>query len=186
RRPVGREPFGNGADRFRLAQHPDLDRPDVEVTEHGIHLCAHEVYRDVENTGDALRILGGQCGDDRCTVDAKCGEGLEVGLNAGATARIRPRNGESNRCGHDRDLLEPETRSASVRAAASTSVAPKIADTTATPSAPAAMTSGTVSAVMPAIATAGADGARPLRMRTMRARPCGPIGGSGLSLLRVG
>jgi hypothetical protein len=63
---------------------------DVEIGEHRVDLRVHELRRHVVDAGHALGVLRGQRGDDERAVDAERGEGLEVGLDAGAAARIGP------------------------------------------------------------------------------------------------
>src|SRR5690606_19115812 len=45
----------------------------------------------------AVSILGGERGDNAGAVDAQRREGLEVGLDAGATGAVRPGDGEGYR-----------------------------------------------------------------------------------------
>jgi len=51
------------------------------------------------NAGDAARVLRGQGGDDGGAIDAERGKALEVGLDTGATGRIRAGDGERDRYG---------------------------------------------------------------------------------------
>ena len=67
------------------------------------------------------------------------------------------------------------------RAAILKRIAAVIADTTATPSAPAPIARGARSAVNPPMATTGSA-----TRRRSRPNPSGPMGGDGLSLLAVG
>ena len=66
-------------------QHADLDGADVEIARHGV------ASGPATNSGgtdhhvvDALGVLRGQRGDGARAIDAERGEGLEIGLDAGA------------------------------------------------------------------------------------------------------
>ena len=82
-------------------QHADLHRADIEIGEHRVDLRGDEIGRHVEDGGDFLGVLRGQRGDDGGAIDAERGEGLEIGLDAGAAARIRAGDGDGDR-GHAR------------------------------------------------------------------------------------
>ena len=63
---------------------PILMAPTSEVARHGPHLRQHEFRRHHHDVVDALGVLRGERGDGARAVDAERGEGLEVGLDAGA------------------------------------------------------------------------------------------------------
>ena len=91
------EPGCHRLDHRRLREHADLHRPHVEIGEHRIDLRRDEIRRHVVDAGDALGVLRGQRGDDAGAIDAERGEGLQVGLDAGAAAGIRAGNGDGDR-----------------------------------------------------------------------------------------
>ena len=75
-------------------QHAGLDAAHVEVVEHRLDLLAHErglEGHDAAHLGRVLRRHGGQ---GTGAVHAQGGEGLEVGLGAGAPARVGAGDGE--------------------------------------------------------------------------------------------
>src|SRR5262245_23287998 len=146
-------------DRFDgrcLRQHAYLHGGDVEIREHRIDLRPGEIGRDIVNGAYALRVLRGQGGDDGGAVNSECSECLEIRLDASAAARVRTGNGDGDR-GHGEPRREstPSTTARKSCAAASGSGASERADITATPSAPAAITSAALSALMPAMAQMG-------------------------------
>ena len=94
------EPRRHRFDHRRLRQHADLDRADIEIGKHRIDLRGDEVRRHVVDRGDALGILRGQRRDHRGAIDAERGEGFQIGLDAGAAAGIRARDGDRDRRGH--------------------------------------------------------------------------------------
>src|SRR6185312_14717039 len=104
-----------------------------------------------------LRVLRGERGNDAGAVDAERGEGLQVGLDAGAARGIRAGNGQRDGGRHPcpRRFNASSTAARSSRAAATGSAASDSAEITATPSAPAAITSPALAAVMPAMAHTG-------------------------------
>src|ERR1019366_8787428 len=67
-----------GDDRGDLggAEHPDLDRIDADVAEHGVDLLADEFGVDRTPGDNALGVLGGEGGDDRGGVGAERRDGL--------------------------------------------------------------------------------------------------------------
>ena len=93
------EAGGHRLDRGGLRQHADLHRIDVEIGEHRVDLRGDEIGRHVVDAGDALGVLRGQRRDHRGAIDAERGEGLQVGLDAGAAAGIRAGDGDGDR-GH--------------------------------------------------------------------------------------
>ena len=93
-RPPRGETLGHGRDDLDAAEHPELDRIDPQVAEHGVHLLPHECGIDGVDRLHPQRVLGGQRGDDRGAVDAECGEGLEIGLDAGAATAVGAGDGQ--------------------------------------------------------------------------------------------
>src|SRR3974390_2355767 len=87
-------------DRLRPWQHADLHRPDREIGKDCIDLRRYEPRGHFMDGADTLGILRGQGRDHRSAVHAKRRKGLQIGLDASATARIRTSDGERNR-GHD-------------------------------------------------------------------------------------
>ena len=99
--------------------------------------------------GDALRVLRGQRGDDRSAIDAERGEGLQIGLDAGAAARIRAGDGERRSRSWPRPLRQrgvDDARAGRARPAPGR-CASDSAEITATPSAPAAITARGVAGI---------------------------------------
>ena len=69
-----------------ITKHTGFAGRNFEVACHRIDLQGDEVRRDGQHSHDTARILGGQRSDDTGAIDAKRGEGFQVGLNA-CTAR---------------------------------------------------------------------------------------------------
>ena len=72
-----------------VAQHADLDRVDADVLGHGPHLLDDELAGHRVDAGHAHRVLRGERRDRGHPVHAAAGERLQVGLDAGAAARVR-------------------------------------------------------------------------------------------------
>ena len=51
------QPFGNGMNDRRFADHPDFDGIDAYVVKQRVHLLRDEVGRHGKHTGDGPRIL---------------------------------------------------------------------------------------------------------------------------------
>ena len=85
---------GDGMDHFGVGQHAELHRVDVEVVEAGVQLRAQEVDWWHVHGGHAAGVLRGQRGDRRKAVHTMRGEGLQVGLDAGAAAGVGAGDGE--------------------------------------------------------------------------------------------
>lgn len=79
---------GHGIDQLGGGQHAEFDGADAEIVEAGIDLRAQEFGGRCMDRGDAARVLGRQRGNRGQSVHAMRGEGLEVGLDAGAAAGI--------------------------------------------------------------------------------------------------
>ncbi len=84
-----------GGDRFddgRGGEHADLDGVGAEIGGDRFDLRRDEVGRQRLPGGHAERVLRRDRGDRRCAEDAVRGERLQVGLDAGAAARVAARN----------------------------------------------------------------------------------------------
>src|SRR5258707_8348746 len=184
--PPALKPCRNRFDDRALGYHSDLDRADGEIGENRIHLRGDEVRRHVVDGSYVFGVLRGERSDNRGAVDAERRERFQIGLDAGAAARIRAGDGQRNRR-HPapRCTSASSTTPRSCRAAARGSSLSESAEITATPSAPAAMTSPALRASIPAMAHSGNSGERLRNTPTMRLNPAGPIGGSGLSFEEV-
>ena len=188
---VTREPRRHRLNGRRTEQHADLHRIDREIGKDGVDLGADETGRHVVDRVHALRILRGERGDDACPIHPERGEGLQVRLDAGAAARIRTGDGDGNR-GHGlfgqdlpRRASAPSTAARNSCAAFAGSAARDSAEITATPSAPAAIVSPALLALMPEMAQIGNPGLRARTACAMARRPAMPIGALA-SVLRAG
>jgi hypothetical protein len=105
---------GHGIDDGAGGQHAGLDTEDVEIIQHGLDLEAHEVGVEGHHAADLGRVLCRDRGQRRRAVHAVGGEGLEVGLYAGATARVRAGDGQRRRRGgrvrHQATIARPRCR----------------------------------------------------------------------------
>ena len=99
-RAMAVETCGDGGGGRGIAQHADLHRADVEIGKHRVDLRGDEVGRHLVDGGNAFGVLRRQRGDHRSAIDAERGEGFEVGLDAGAAARVRARDGEGDGSTH--------------------------------------------------------------------------------------
>jgi hypothetical protein len=82
----GLQRVGHGLDQRLGEQHAGLDRVGAEVVEDGVDLRAHEGGRQLVDGGHAQSVLRGERDDGGHAVRTAAGEGLEVGLDAGAAA----------------------------------------------------------------------------------------------------
>ncbi len=82
----------NGLDDGGVGEHADLDGIDAEVAGDSFDLRGHEIARDRAPHRHAECVLSRDRGDCARAEDLMCGEGLEIGLDAGATARVAARN----------------------------------------------------------------------------------------------
>ena len=71
------------------ADHADLHRVDADVADDRVDLREDHLGRNRVDRGDAERVLRGDRGDRGHRVAAEHGDGLDVGLNPRAAARIR-------------------------------------------------------------------------------------------------
>ncbi len=74
-------------DRAR-EEHPGLRRVDADVVEDGLQLRADEVRRQLVHRCHRDRVLGGERDDGARPVRARGGKRLQIGLDAGAAARV--------------------------------------------------------------------------------------------------
>jgi hypothetical protein len=94
---VGRHAVGYRFDDLRSREHARLGRLHVHVLGHGVNLRGHERGRQVVGLRHFFGVLGRYGGEGGGAEDAVGLHRLEVGLNAGAAARVAAGNGESNR-----------------------------------------------------------------------------------------
>ena len=87
RRPLG-EHRGDGLDHRGIVQHAGLDRVGPDIVEHDLDLLPDEFGRDRQYPENAERVLRRQRRDRRGGETVEHRHGLDVGLNAGAAARI--------------------------------------------------------------------------------------------------
>ena len=88
------EPRRHDTGDLARRQHADLHGRDVDVGEDGVDLGREERGRGHVDGRDAAGVLGRQRGQGRHAVAAERREGLEVGLDAGAAARVGACNGK--------------------------------------------------------------------------------------------
>ena len=89
------ERIGDRIDHSLVGEHAQLDRADAKIIEAGIDLRAQESHGRHVHCRHAARVLGGECGNRGKAVQPMRSEGLEIGLNAGATARIGTGNSKN-------------------------------------------------------------------------------------------
>ncbi|MEJ7714572.1 MAG: hypothetical protein WKF40_02215 [Thermoleophilaceae bacterium] len=78
----------HGVDRGHVAQHADLHRIHADVLGDRPHLVDHRLRRHRVNRGHFPGVLRGDRRDRGHPVGAAPGEGLQVGLDPGATAGV--------------------------------------------------------------------------------------------------
>jgi len=83
-------------DQRGLGQHAGLERGRRKILRQCGELFGDHVFGDALDGADLPGVLGGQSDDHRRPEDAELLEGLEIRLDAGATAGIRSGNGEGN------------------------------------------------------------------------------------------
>src|SRR5690606_16626903 len=105
----------------------------------GLNLLCDEAWRHGMNTCYPLRVLCGQCCQDGHAIGSSGRKSLQIGLNSSTTGWVGACNGQDI-CDHWRALLISRQR---LELAILGSVVPQIADTTASPLAPAAKTLST-------------------------------------------
>ena len=114
---------GDGPDRLGRAEHADLDGVDADVGGDGAHLLRDGLRRQRVDGRDAGRVLRRDRRDRGHSVDPAAGEGLQVGLNAGAAAGVRAGDRQNapgaisvgHLCGEDRGVFRGFVTRASPR-----------------------------------------------------------------------
>ena len=89
------EPFDRARDRLddrRVGERAGLDRARNAFQGERIELRLDHLRRHVFDVRNPETVLRDHFGDDGIAIDAKCGEGLEVGLQAGAAAWVAAGN----------------------------------------------------------------------------------------------
>ena len=89
-----RQRRGDGQRDLGRAQHADLDRVGADIGKTALDLLAHDIGRNEMDGADAGGVLRGDGGDRRHGVGAERRRRLDVGLDAGAAARVRSRDDE--------------------------------------------------------------------------------------------
>src|SRR5579884_2574683 len=179
------EAVGNRLDDRGAREHTRLGSVCTNILDHRVNLLCDQRRLDLLNAKHAPRVLRGDRGNHAGTIDPKRCERLQISLDTGTAARVRPRDRQCLRDPHVRRLRHLAFNAASTawrrrRAAAATSSAPSTAEITATPSAPAAITGSALSASIAPIPTIG----RSVCCRIC-ASPAGPIGGPASAFVPV-
>ena len=81
-------------DHCARRKHPQFDRTDIEILEAGIDLRTQERDRRDMHCADAAGVLRGQRRDRAQPMHAMRGNGLEIGLDAGAPTGIGTSDGK--------------------------------------------------------------------------------------------
>ena len=89
----GTQAVGDNLDNLGRGDHADLDGARANIVKDGVNLRSDDIRGDILYGGDAERVLCGDGGDGRLGIQAVRRDGLDVGLNAGATAGIGSRDG---------------------------------------------------------------------------------------------
>ena len=84
----GAQAVGDDFDNLDRRNHADLDGARADIVKNGVNLRGYDIWRDILYGGDAQRVLRCDGGDGRLGIQAVRRDGLDVGLNAGATAGI--------------------------------------------------------------------------------------------------
>ena len=79
---------GDNFDNLGGRNHADLDGARADIVKNGVNLRGYDIWRDILHGGDAQCVLRCDGGDGRLGIQAVGRDGLDVGLNAGATAGI--------------------------------------------------------------------------------------------------
>ena len=79
---------GDNLDNLGRGNHADLDGAGADIVKYGVDLRSDDIRGDILHGGDTERVLCGDGGDGRLGIQAVRRDGLDVGLNAGATAGI--------------------------------------------------------------------------------------------------
>src|SRR4026207_1843447 len=84
--------FCNRSDRCCISEHAGLYRVGADVFHDRVDLRAYKLWTQLVDLSDSDGVLGGDRRERRGAVDANSGEGLEIRLDSGASARIRSRD----------------------------------------------------------------------------------------------
>ena len=103
---------GDNIDNLGRGNHADLDGAGADIVKNGVNLRGYDLWRDILHGGNAQCVLRCDGGDGRLGIQAVRRDGLDVGLNAGATAGIGSRDGQDGRyltTIHVRSLVRSES-----------------------------------------------------------------------------
>jgi hypothetical protein len=113
RRGMRREILRDGLDDRRGEKHSRLCAVDADVREDRVELSDDELRRHLVDGRDACRVLCGERDDGAHAVTACCRECLQVGLDAGTAAGIRPGDRQTARNAHGANVTPPDRQEAS-------------------------------------------------------------------------
>ena len=108
----GAQTVGDNLDNLSRGNHADLDGAGSDIVKNGIDLRRDNIRGDVLHGGDTERVLCGDGRDGCLGIQTVRRDGLDVGLNAGATAGIGSRDGQDGRyltTIHVRSLVRSES-----------------------------------------------------------------------------
>lgn len=84
----GAQAVGDNLDNLGRGNHADFDGAGSNIVKNGIDLRRDNIRGDVLHGGDTQGVLCGDSSDGRLGIQAVRRDGLDVGLNAGATAGV--------------------------------------------------------------------------------------------------
>ena len=84
----GAQAVGDDFDNLDRRNHADLDGARADVVKDSVDLRGYDIWRDILHGGDAQGVLCGDGCNGRLGIQTVRRDGLDVGLNAGATAGI--------------------------------------------------------------------------------------------------
>ncbi len=84
----GTQAVGDNLDNLGRGNHADLDSAGSDIVKNGIDLRRDNIRGDILHGGDTERVLYGDSGDGCLGIQTVRRDGLNVCLNAGATAGI--------------------------------------------------------------------------------------------------
>ena len=96
-RVPGAQAVGDNLDNLGRGNHADLDGAWADIVKYGVDLRSDDIRGDILHGGDTERVLCGDGGDGRLGIQTVRRDGLDVGLNAGATAGIGSCDGQDGR-----------------------------------------------------------------------------------------
>ncbi len=111
-RVPGAQAVGDDFDNLDRRNHANLDGVGADIVKNGVNLRGYDIWRDILHGGNAQCVLRCDGGDGRLGIQAVRRDGLDVGLNAGATAGIGSRDGQDGRyltTIHVRSLVRSES-----------------------------------------------------------------------------